>query len=76
MDALSNYYMTQNSNVHRGAHCLSREATLAYEEARDSVARFVNAYSRNERNRLHIRSYGSHQPGCQQLRTTKYSERR
>lgn len=47
-DALTNYYETQNSNVHRGAHTLAREATASYEEARDLVAAFVNASSRNE----------------------------
>jgi len=47
-DALTTYYQTMNSNVHRGAHSLSREATAKYEMARDSVAKFVNSYSRNE----------------------------
>lgn len=47
-DALTEYYETQNSNVHRGAHTLARAATASYEEARDLVAEFVNAYSRNE----------------------------
>jgi cysteine desulfurase/selenocysteine lyase len=42
------YYETMNSNVHRGAHTLSRMATTAFEESRDKVAAFVNAYSRNE----------------------------
>ncbi len=48
LDALTHYYETQNANVHRGAHALSRDATSAYEAARDIVARFVNAKSRNE----------------------------
>ena len=47
-DALTQYYERSNSNVHRGAHALSREATEAYESSRDKVASFVNAYSRNE----------------------------
>lgn len=47
-DALTSYYNKYNSNVHRGAHTLSREATSLYEAARDSVAKFINAYSRNE----------------------------
>jgi cysteine desulfurase/selenocysteine lyase len=42
------YYRHVNSNVHRGAHTLSREATSAYESARDKVAFFINARSRNE----------------------------
>lgn len=48
IDALSQYYEKTNSNVHRGAHTLSRDATAAFEEARDTVASFVNANSRNE----------------------------
>lgn len=47
-DALTDYYERSNSNVHRGAHALSREATELYEGARDKVASFVNANSRNE----------------------------
>jgi len=47
-DALTRYYERINSNVHRGAHALSRESTEAYEGARDKIASFVNAYSRNE----------------------------
>jgi cysteine desulfurase/selenocysteine lyase len=47
-DALTQYYEQSNSNVHRGAHALSREATEAYEASRDKVASFINAYSRNE----------------------------
>jgi len=47
-DALTRYYERLNSNVHRGAHALSRESTEAYESARDKVATFVNAYTRNE----------------------------
>ncbi len=48
VDAISYYYQNQNSNVHRGAHTLSRAATAAYEDARDTIASFVNAHSRNE----------------------------
>ena len=48
IDAIVDYYSTCNSNVHRGAHRLADEATLCYEAARDTVAEFINAYSRNE----------------------------
>jgi len=48
VDALARYYTETNSNVHRGAHTLSREATTAYEAARDKVAAFIHAYHRNE----------------------------
>jgi cysteine desulfurase / selenocysteine lyase len=45
---IAEYYETMHSNVHRGTHTLSRMATTAFEDARDTVASFVNAYSRNE----------------------------
>jgi cysteine desulfurase/selenocysteine lyase len=48
IEALRYYYERDNANVHRGAHALSAKATEAYEGARDKVARFVNAASRNE----------------------------
>lgn len=47
-DALTAYYEKTNSNVHRGAHALSRDATQKYEEARDTVASFINANNRRE----------------------------
>ena len=43
LDALAAYYAEDNANVHRGIHELSRRATLAYEGAREKVARFINA---------------------------------
>ena len=48
IDALVDYYSTCNSNVHRGAHQLADEATRRYEAARDTVADFINANSREE----------------------------
>lgn len=48
LDALRYYYEHDNANVHRGAHTLSARATDAYEGARDKVAAFVNAASRQE----------------------------
>lgn len=48
LDTLNHYYHTLNSNVHRGAHTLSREATDSYEEARNKVQAFIKAPSRNE----------------------------
>jgi cysteine desulfurase/selenocysteine lyase len=43
MDALSAYYETLNSNIHRGVHHLSELATRVYEESRAGVQRFLNA---------------------------------
>jgi cysteine desulfurase/selenocysteine lyase len=48
LQALQNYYLQDNANVHRGAHTLSSRATDAYEGARDKIAAFVNAASRQE----------------------------
>ncbi len=45
--AIDDYYRECNSNVHRGAHYLSDEATARFENARQSVADFINA-SREE----------------------------
>ncbi|WP_367327662.1 aminotransferase class V-fold PLP-dependent enzyme [Lentimicrobium sp.] len=43
IDALVNYYTGLNSNVHRGVHYLSQQATVAFEEVRQKIQRFVNA---------------------------------
>lgn len=48
LDSLRRYYEWDNANVHRGAHSLSVRATEAYEGARDKVAKFINAASREE----------------------------
>lgn len=47
IDAVSDYYRTLNSNVHRGAHTLSDEATAAFELARQRIAAFINAPDHN-----------------------------
>jgi cysteine desulfurase/selenocysteine lyase len=43
IDALVRYYESDNANVHRGAHALSDRATAAYERARETSRRFLNA---------------------------------
>lgn len=43
LEALDHYYKTYNSNVHRGVHLLSQQATDAFEAARTKVAAFINA---------------------------------
>ena len=48
IDALVNYYMHDNANIHRGIHSLAEEATAAYEATRDTVQRFINAGHREE----------------------------
>jgi cysteine desulfurase/selenocysteine lyase len=48
IDAIANAYRDEYANVHRGLHFLSNAATEAYENARDSVRRFVNAEHSDE----------------------------
>lgn len=48
LQAERRYYETANANIHRGAHYLSRLATEAHEQARGTVARFLNAASEKE----------------------------
>lgn len=43
LDAINHYYRADNANVHRAAHALSGRATRAFEAARETVARFINA---------------------------------
>ena len=43
IDALTRYYSNENSNIHRGVHTLSQEATSAYEVAREKMQAFINA---------------------------------
>lgn len=45
IDAICNFYRQDNSNVHRGAHTLSDRATEKFENARTTVAKFLNAAS-------------------------------
>ena len=45
LQAMDDYYRRYNSNVHRGVHRLSEEATAAYEQARLKVSRFIHAPS-------------------------------
>lgn len=48
IDAVSHYYEYENSNIHRGVHHLSQEATTAYENARITVQEFINAAHSHE----------------------------
>ena len=43
IDAINNYYQTSNANVHRAAHELAEQATMAMEDARAKVRDFINA---------------------------------
>lgn len=48
IDAISKYYEFENSNIHRGVHTLSQEATDAYEQARVKIQHFLNARHSHE----------------------------
>jgi cysteine desulfurase/selenocysteine lyase len=48
IDRLVRYYSEENSNVHRGVHYLSEIATVAYEDVRTVIKRFLNARSEKE----------------------------
>jgi len=48
IDAVSDYYKHDNSNVHRGVHTLGSRATDLYEGAREKVKNFINATSTAE----------------------------
>ena len=48
IDRLVHFYSHENSNVHRAAHELAARSTDAYEAARETVRRFLNASSANE----------------------------
>lgn len=48
LDAMDHFARTSYANIHRGAYTLSEEATRAYERARKTVAKFINARSARE----------------------------
>ena len=48
IDRISHYYSEEHANIHRGVHHLSQEATRAYEDARETVRRFINARHSHE----------------------------
>jgi cysteine desulfurase/selenocysteine lyase len=48
IDALSQFYARDNSNIHRGAHTLAARATDAFEQARQKVRAFLGASSAKE----------------------------
>ncbi|GFZ95362.1 cysteine desulfurase [Dyella caseinilytica] len=48
IEAVDRHYREHNANVARAVHQLGEEATAAYESARDKLAAFINAGSRND----------------------------
>ena len=48
LEKINEYYNLQNANPHRGAYSLSIEATQAYEETREKIAKFINSPSSSQ----------------------------
>ena len=48
IDVISDYYQNYNSNIHRGVHSLSQEATDVYENARQKIQHHFNAAQTHE----------------------------
>src|SRR5919206_5029712 len=48
INAIYDYYMNYNSNIHRAVHQLAEEATVEYEKTREKVAKSINARSTEE----------------------------
>ena len=46
INTLSNYYLKEHANIHRGVHTLSQKATTRYEEVREKLANWINADSK------------------------------
>jgi cysteine desulfurase/selenocysteine lyase len=64
IEAMNTYYRRSNANIHRGVHTLAEEATALYEEAREKIARFINApsarqiiYTRNTTEAINLVAY-------------------
>lgn len=64
IEAMNAYYRRSNANIHRGVHTLAEEATALYEEAREKIARFINApsarqiiYTRNTTEAINLVAY-------------------
>jgi cysteine desulfurase/selenocysteine lyase len=48
IDTLNGYYASENSNIHRGVHHLSEQATQDYENVREKIRNFINASDTRE----------------------------
>ncbi|MEM2910750.1 MAG: cysteine desulfurase [Nitrososphaerota archaeon] len=73
IEAIKNYYEKFNANVHRGVYSIAEESTAAYEEAREKVARLINArspreivFTRNATEAINLVMYGWGQKNVQQ----------
>jgi len=64
LNAMEDFYRRSNANIHRGVHTLAEEATTLYEQARESIAHFINAasprqviYTRNTTESINLVAY-------------------
>ncbi len=64
IEAMDSFYRLSNANIHRGVHTLAEESTALYEQAREKIARFINAasprqviYTRNTTESLNLVAY-------------------
>ena len=48
IDSINDYYKNQNANIHRAVYALAEEATEAYENTREKIAKFLNIQNREE----------------------------
>ena len=48
IDKLSQFYLNENANIHRGIYRLSEQATIVFEKARKTIQKFINASSSQE----------------------------
>lgn len=48
IEAMNNFYLHDNSNIHRSVHTLSERATRSYEQTREKVRGFINAKNSSE----------------------------
>jgi len=64
INAMDDFYRRSNANIHRGVHTLAEEATTLYENARERIAKFINAesarqviYTRNTTESINLVAY-------------------
>jgi cysteine desulfurase/selenocysteine lyase len=64
IEAMDSFYRLSNANIHRGVHVLAEESTALYEQAREKIAKFINApsprqviYTRNTTESINLVAY-------------------
>jgi len=64
IEAMNDFYRRSNANIHRGVHVLAEESTALYEQAREKIAKFINApsarqviYTRNTTESINLVAY-------------------